>query len=73
MKTFGIALKGGHLAPTVSYLSSAVNIKSFKWESSIAGIVSALEFVSAKYVKACFYNFVQNNSEICYFLLVKLA
>lgn len=49
MKSWGIALKGGELVPTVAYLAQVMRSSNLtKWDGSSTGIVKALQFVAAK-------------------------
>lgn len=48
VKSWGQALKGASLVPTVSYLRNAVQAKPHPWDFSIPGIISALQYVAAK-------------------------
>lgn len=48
IKSWGQALKGGALVPTVSYLRDAMINKIQKWQPTIPGIIKALQFTAAK-------------------------
>lgn len=51
VKSWGQALKGATLVPTVSYLRNAIaqqNQQKPKWDPSIPGIITSLQFVAAK-------------------------
>lgn len=48
VKSWGQALKGASLVPTVAYLRKAVDAKPQPWDTSISGIIAALQFVAAK-------------------------
>lgn len=48
VKSWGQALQGDTLVPTVSYLRNAIQNKNQKWDPSITGIIKSLQFVAAK-------------------------
>lgn len=48
IKAWDLALQGKPLVPTVAYLSNYTRVKQQKWDSSIPGIVTALEAIAAK-------------------------
>ncbi len=48
MKSWSQAIAGDSLVPTVEYLRDAVKRRTNVWDSSIAGIIRALQLVAAK-------------------------
>lgn len=48
MKSWGQAIVGDSLVPTVAYLRDAVNKRNNTWDSSITGIIKGLQLVAAK-------------------------
>lgn len=50
VKSWGQALKGANLVPTVSYLRKAAQNpqQKPKWDGSITGIIQSLQHVAAK-------------------------
>lgn len=48
MKSWDQALRGALNVPTVSYLNIAIRGAPYKWESTIPGIIKALQCVAAK-------------------------
>lgn len=48
IKSWDGALQGKALVPTLSYLRDFVKKRNQKWDSSITGIIGALQSVAAK-------------------------
>lgn len=48
MKSWGQAIAGASLVPTVEYLRHSINKRSNTWDPSITGIINALQLVAAK-------------------------
>lgn len=47
VKSWGVALTGGKLEPTVAYLSTS-NINTRKWNPTLPGIAESFEIVAAQ-------------------------
>lgn len=48
MKSWSQAIVGEPLVPTVAYLRDSIQKRSNTWDSSITGIIRALQLVAAK-------------------------
>lgn len=49
MKVWEQALNRGPLTPTVSYLAKAVKKESFKWKTSVEGIITGFQGIASGY------------------------
>lgn len=47
-KSWGQAITGASLVPTVEYLRDSIKKRSNNWDPSITGIIKALQLVAAK-------------------------
>ena len=50
MKAWKQTLKGEEPVPTVAYLSEVYQVKTPKWDSTLPGLVRALQAAASKYV-----------------------
>lgn len=48
MKSWSQAIAGDSLVPTMEYLRDSIKKRSNIWDSSITGIIKALQLVAAK-------------------------